>query len=107
MFVKCRDEDDDREGTWEKALDHTEAIDSWHLDIEQEQVGTAILHGSKGSDAIRAFADDFYTGMLAKHATKPAAGKRLIIHDQCPKFDHQVRKGIVTSTVTPLPLVRV
>src|SRR5437762_1828276 len=55
--------------------------------------------------ANRAFAHDVYAGMLAKHATKPVPGERLIVNDKGTKFDHQVRKGIVTCTVTPFPLV--
>lgn len=107
VLVERRDENHDRQRTRHKTLHDTEAIDAWHLDIEQEQVGTELLYRAKRRRTVSAFAYDLDARMLAQQTAKPLPGEWFVINDKRANFDHLERKGIITSTVTPFPLVRV
>src|SRR5689334_20851181 len=105
LIISC-DENNNRKGARDQTLDDAEPVESWHLNIEQEQVGTGLLNCPKSVYPIHAFTDYFYARKLPKHSAKAMPRERFIINDENSKFDHQVRNGIVISTVTPFPLVR-
>src|SRR6267143_3510713 len=107
VLIEGRDKNNDRQRTRHETFHDSEAIDPRHLDIEQEQVGTELLHGLKSGCPIRALAYGLNPALLAQHAPEPAPGEWFVVNDECANFYHQERKGIVTSTVTPFPSVSV
>ena len=62
-------------------LQHLEAVEFGHLDIEEEQVGGKIGHGFDGFEAVGAFGGDFDFRMRGEQFAEEAAGQFLVVHD--------------------------
>ena len=66
-------------------LQHLEAIEFGHLDVEKEQVWGKIGHGFDGFEAVGAFGGDFDFRMGGEQFAQEAAGQLLVIHDHGAK----------------------
>lgn len=86
VFVERRNKNHDRQRIWSKLLHHTEAIDSGHLDIEQEQVGLESLDGFERTLSVRTFAHGYDAGMPAEQTAQPLSRQWFVINDEDANF---------------------
>src|SRR5262249_61383697 len=58
ILVVCRHKDDDRQLDGGKPFEHPEAVEVGHLDVEENEVGSAPSDAPQCSVTVRAFGDD-------------------------------------------------
>jgi hypothetical protein len=60
---------------------HVEAVALRHLHVEEDEVGTMLLHGFHGLVAVAAFGDQLDLGILGEEALQAGARSGFIVHD--------------------------
>jgi diaminopimelate decarboxylase len=82
VLVVRRDDDHDGQRPWRQALDHVEAAQSRHLEIQQHEVGLEALDLDEGVLAVPSLADHLDIRHRVQFVPQHLAGDRLVIHDQ-------------------------
>ncbi len=97
VLVVGRDEDDHRHLVHAHRLDHLEAIELGHLQVEEDQVRADAPHGVHRGAAVRALAHQLDVALVAQQGDQPLAGQRLVVDDQ--RANRRGGHAVETSSV--------
>src|SRR5690349_3264535 len=116
ILIICCDKNYKRDASRREGLEHIEAIDLRHLDIEKHKIRSAGTDRLDRLFAVRAVAENFDLGVARKHSPDLPPGKRLIVDDDSanafwcghaiaassrPRAAWAVSKGISMVTLKP------
>ncbi len=87
VLVEGRDEDHGHVAA--EQLEHLEAVELRHLDVEEQQVGGEVVHGLDRLEAVLALADDLEAARALEILAQHRARRLLVVHDH----DAQRRAG--------------
>ena len=82
VLVVGGDEHDGRHPIRADGLDHLEAVELRHLDVEEHEIRGLGQDGLDGFDAVPGFADDLDVLFSAEERAHPLARERLVVDDQ-------------------------
>ena len=88
VLVVGGDEDDRRHPLGADRVDHAEAVDAGHLDVEEDEVRRLVLDGRDRLRAVAALADDFDVLFLLQQRQHALARDRLVVNDQGSDLVH-------------------
>src|SRR6266487_2743725 len=88
VLVVGGDEDDGGEVLVAHGFEDLEAVEIWHLNIEEDQVRGLIDYGFDGFPPPSTLADDGDAGRSREERANPFARKSFVIHDQRSDFSH-------------------
>src|SRR5690606_28150525 len=121
-LVVGSDEDDLRQCIALQLLEHAEAIEPGHLNVEEDDVGPHLADCGNGLLTVLAFADDLEILFIGEVDAHAVACERFVVDDEyAPAIHHAVRasvsygapavarspskgrKGMTTRTMAPPP----
>jgi hypothetical protein len=94
--------DEDHHGHMTDAdrLQHVEAVELGHLDVQEEQIRRRLFDGLDRFPAVRAFGDDLDVLCLREQVAYALARQRLVVHDHGAD---RHRADLSCSPATPSP----
>jgi hypothetical protein len=82
VFVEGGGEDDG--GGLFDELEHFEAVDLGHLDVEEDEVGVQLLDGFDAFEAVAAFLDDLDPGIVLEVFADDQTGEGFVVDEDGP-----------------------